>query len=123
MKKLIVFAILSLLAFNFASGQGIKMKTQFISSKIGNNEWSEWEKFETIAVINEDKLTIYSEPKETYHIISKNEPKGKVNIALSVNCIDKEGEECLIDIVLGETNQMFINYPNANLAIVFKALE
>lgn len=123
MKKLLVFTILCLLSSNFIRGQGIKMKTQFISSKIGDKEWTEWEKFETIAVINNDKLIIYSEPKETYYVTSKNEPEANTEIILSLNCIDKEGEECLIDIVVGETNQMFISYPNAILAIAFKPLE
>ena len=96
--------------------------------KIGDNEWSELKEFETIAVINEKKLVIYSEPIETYYILSNNKFKtkkkieGNNEILVSINCIDNEGDECMIDIVVGETNQMFINYPNAILAIVFEPL-
>lgn len=125
MKKAITLIVLCVFTGLNVQGQIIKMRTKHISQKIGQMEWSDWEKYETLAVINEDKnqFIFYVEPKDVYEIISHN-PSSKALISLNV--LDKEGEECIIDLTEGLDNglpQMYIRYPDAVMAITFEMIE
>jgi len=108
--------------------QTIKLRTTSVSSKYhdGNNwsNWSEWQKFETLGIINGDSknITLYSEPKEVYDIISKKDPQKELGIIAAFNCVDMKGEECVIEIRDGGKNkslQLYIIYDNGIMAINF----
>ncbi len=120
-KKLFTILLFALFSFNI-QGQIIKMRTTEASHKIGEGNWSNWEKFETLVIVNGDlkNITIYSEPKEVYEIISKKDPNKELGIVVSFNCVDKEGEECIVEIRNDEQKklyQLYIRYDNAIMAI------
>lgn len=120
-KKVLVIALFSIFSLN-VHGQLIKMRTTEASYKVGDRDWTNWKKFEYLAIFNGDakSLTIYSEPKDVYEIISKNVANKELGIIASFNCVDSEGEECIVEIRIVDGNQIsqiHISYNNSIMVI------
>ena len=122
MKKISLITFFVLLSFN-AQSQLIKMRTTEAKYRIGDRSWTNWTRFEYLAIINADSrnLTIYCEPKEVYEIISKNSPNSDLGIIASFNCVDIKGDECVVELKNDDINQEFlINIKYTNSIMVIK---
>lgn len=107
--------------------QDLKFRTVKASYKVGDGNWTDWKKHEFLGIVSgaKERITIYSEPKEVFEIISKNVTNLDKEVMMSLNCIDIEGEECVIEIRADTKNSIFmlyVRYTNAVLAIIFNEL-
>lgn len=107
--------------------QDLKFRTVKASYKVGDGNWTNWQKHEFLGIVSgaKERITIYSEPKEVFEIISKNVTNLDKELLMSLNCIDIEGEECIVEIRADTKNSTFtlyVRYTNAILAIIFNEL-
>lgn len=101
MKKLIILTLFLFLGI-VSQAQIKNFKAEYVSLKLPQYTWSEWEVSDVIISLHLQKeiITIFSQKEQEYTIVSKEFlVEDEKTIKLAFLCIDEKGIKCSIEFV------------------------